>query len=240
MNSQPTASAAAQETPLSLAKLAANRANAQLSTGPTSGEGKSKSSLNAVKTALTGRTVLLPTDDAAAYEHHVREFEKEYQPIGVRECALVQSIADTFWRMNRVSGLEMAIFARGRSEFAAAFEHEDASTRPALIDLHTFLTYEKQIRNLQLQEARLHRRYQKDSAELRQLQQERKSREEEKLRPASPKLQAGGFVFSNQPKAAADLLTTPAETDSAASPARSSSSPHGPESQPSVPAARAA
>ena len=49
-------------------RLAANRANAQLSTGPTSLAGKAKSSLNAVKTGLTGRTVLLPTEDAVLYE----------------------------------------------------------------------------------------------------------------------------------------------------------------------------
>jgi len=42
---------------LSNAKLNANRANAQLSTGPTTAQGKAKACLNAVKTALTGRTV---------------------------------------------------------------------------------------------------------------------------------------------------------------------------------------
>ena len=42
---------------ISEARLAANRANAHLSTGPTTPEGKGKASLNAVKTALTGRTV---------------------------------------------------------------------------------------------------------------------------------------------------------------------------------------
>ena len=48
-------------------QLAANQANSQLSTGPKTPEGKATSSLNAVKTGLTGRTVLLPGDDAAAY-----------------------------------------------------------------------------------------------------------------------------------------------------------------------------
>jgi len=41
-------------------QLAANRANAQLSAGPTSSEGNAKISHNALKTGLTGRTVLLP------------------------------------------------------------------------------------------------------------------------------------------------------------------------------------
>ncbi|MDQ2776281.1 MAG: hypothetical protein M3Y57_15390, partial [Acidobacteriota bacterium] len=49
---------------------AANRRNCQLSTGPTSETGKANSSLNALKTGLTGRTVLLPAEDAAAYAAH--------------------------------------------------------------------------------------------------------------------------------------------------------------------------
>jgi hypothetical protein len=60
------------------AQLAANRQNSQLSTGPKTEAGKAKSSLNAVKTGLTGRTVLLPSDDAAAYEAHVARFFAEY------------------------------------------------------------------------------------------------------------------------------------------------------------------
>ncbi len=49
------------------AQIAANRRNAQLSSGPTSETGKATSSLNALKTRLTGRTVLLPSEDAGAY-----------------------------------------------------------------------------------------------------------------------------------------------------------------------------
>ena len=65
-----------EENPISPARLAANRANAQRSTGPTSPTGKATSSKNALKTALTGRTVLLPEDDAERYERHLLEYEK--------------------------------------------------------------------------------------------------------------------------------------------------------------------
>lgn len=162
---------------LSPARLAANRANAQLSTGPTSQDGRAKASLNAVKTALTGRTVLLPSDDAALYEQHVLAYSKELRPLTQRECDLVQSIADTAWRLKRIPALEMAIYAQGRLEFAEHFDHHEPAARPSMIELKTFLTYEKQLRNLQLQEARLHRRYEKDTAELRKVQAERDRRE---------------------------------------------------------------
>jgi hypothetical protein len=74
------------------AQISANRANAQLSTGPTSEAGKSKSSKNAVTTGLTGRTVLLPTEDAALYEAHCLEFLERHQPADEAEKALVQSL----------------------------------------------------------------------------------------------------------------------------------------------------
>ena len=166
---------------ISAAQLAANRANAQLSTGPKTPEGKTTASLNAVKTALTGRTVLLPSDDAAEYERHIRAYQDELKPVGQRESDLVQSIADTAWRLRRIPALEAAIFSRGHVEFAESFNEHDASLRSGMIELQTFLKYEKQLRNLQLQEARLARRRERETAELRSLQQERKTKEVEAL-----------------------------------------------------------
>jgi hypothetical protein len=175
----------------SSARLEANRANAQLSTGPRSEEGKRKSSLNAVKTALTGVTVLLPADDAAEYQRHIALYEKELQPVGIEESELVQSLADISWRLRRIPALEMAIYARGSLLYADQFPEEDPDVRRGLIELQTHLVYEKQLRNLQLQEARLVRRREKETAELRRLQKERAERTEEHA------FEENGFEFSN-------------------------------------------
>ena len=173
-----TISPAVNEAPsISQAQLAANRQNAQHSTGPKSSTGKAKVSLNAVKTGLTGRTVLLPSDNAHEYAGHVDNYNDEFQPLGLRECELVQSLADLSWRLQRIPSLEMGIYAHGRIEFADDFDDHAATLRPSMIELQTFFTYEKQLRNLQLQEARLARRYEKELAELRKLQQDRKARE---------------------------------------------------------------
>ncbi len=192
--------------PVSAAQLVANRANAQLSTGPSTPEGQAISSLNAVKTALTGRTVLLPTDDAPAYERHLHAYADDLCPLGARECDLVQSIADTAWRLKRIPCLETAIFAQGHIEFGEAFNHHDPSLRASMIEVQTFFKYEKQLRNLQLQESRLARRREKELAELRQLQQERRQSEKQQQNEA-PEVQqsaeqsheplSNGFVFSN-------------------------------------------
>ena len=127
------------------AQIAANQKNAQLSTGPTSDTGKTKSSMNAVKTGLTGRTVLLPGDDAALYEAHISQFMKSHSPIGDDERNLVQSLADTEWRLLRIPSLEMAIYAVGRLEFAELFPSEDQSVRKHLIEAKVFLAFERQL-----------------------------------------------------------------------------------------------
>ena len=109
-------------------RLAANRANAQLSTGPKTPEGRAKSSLNAVKTGLTGRTVLLPSEDAEAYETHLLQYLEEFQPVGVRETQLVQNLADTQWRLDRIPSLENGIFALGRMRYADRLETRKPGT----------------------------------------------------------------------------------------------------------------
>jgi hypothetical protein len=165
--------------PISPAQLAVNRANAQLSTGPRTALGKGNSSLNALKTALTGRTVLLPTDDVEEYAALVTGFERDLKPVGQVECELVQTIADCHWRLRRIQTLEHALYAHGHDQFADAFQNCPEEQRHSKILLQTHLTYEKQLRNLQIQEARLDRRISKAMAELRRLQAERRANESE-------------------------------------------------------------
>ncbi len=166
-------------------QLDANRANAQLSTGPTSETGKATSSLNAVKTGLTGRTVLLPGDDAAAYEAHIAEFTQRYQPAADAERNLVQSLADTEWRLLRIPSLEMGIYALGRLEFAELFPKEDEAVRNQLIEAKIFLAYQRQLNNLSIQESRLRRQREKDMAGLRELQEKRKRQTKARLDEAA-------------------------------------------------------
>jgi hypothetical protein len=155
-----------------------NRLNAESSTGPRTEEGKAVSSKNALKTGLTGRTVLLPSDDAAAFEQHVQAYFDEYEPQGLRERELVQSLAETRWRLNRSFALEAALFSQ------VAADAEEGTPVPG--HLENLLKYEKTLKNLHLQEARLHRRFDKDLAEPRELQETRKREEMSGTNAASP------------------------------------------------------
>jgi hypothetical protein len=200
---------AAAQSFASEAQLAANRENSQKSTGPTTEEGKAKVRLNALRTGLTGRTVCLPTDDAALYQSLIVSYEKLFQPVGPEESGLVQSIADIRWRLDRIPGLHMALLNKGRIELIDQIS-QFANDRSDLLDIQVMLVYEKQFRNLELQESRLARRRDKETAELRRLQHERKANEAAALeRAATAQLLARhrnqpfentaiGFEFSNR------------------------------------------
>ena len=192
--------------PVSERRLAANRANAQLSTGPCTDQGKAKSSLNAVRTGLTGRTVLLATEDVAAYEAHLERFRREWQPVGDRETELVQSLADTQWRLDRIPNLEAGLFALGRLRCADLFfEEKSSQVRRAMVDAHILVEDAKYFKNLHLQESRLLRRYGQDVKELKELQAQRKKEQEaQEQAKQAPQLKtlavANGFEFTTPTK----------------------------------------
>ena len=83
-------------------RAAINRANSRHSKGPCSPAGKQRSSLNALCHGLTSRTVVLPSEDLAAYQRLTQEFFGEYQPQGPTEKQLVQELAAAAWRLNRI------------------------------------------------------------------------------------------------------------------------------------------
>ena len=159
---------------ISEAQLNANRANAQSSCGPSSAEGKAKSSMNALKTGLTGQTVLLPTEDVTVYQAFLDSLFTQWAPATDEENRLTQTIADTEWRLARIAPLEAGIFAVGHLEQPDWFFAEtDKQKREFLMNAKIQLLYEKPLKNLALQERRLRNQHKADSETLKQLQQER-------------------------------------------------------------------
>jgi hypothetical protein len=155
-------------------QVAANQANAQLSTGPRTEEGKKRSSLNALKSGLTGRTVLLPGEDAEAYRTHCQNWIDAHKPVGHEEIELVQSLADNRWRQDRAFALEQNLFALGHVEFSDLFDQELPEVRNSLIQAHTFRAYQKEFGSLITQQGRLDRCFHRDLAKLVEIQQARK------------------------------------------------------------------
>jgi hypothetical protein len=208
---EPVAIPAIQTTPepaISEAQLAANRANAQLSTGPISQAGRAKSAQNSFKHGLTSKTIVLASEDNEAYQNQLNSYIDHHAPATDEELRLVQSMVASLWRLHRVQTLESAIYIKGQIEFASKYDDQPAAIRKALIETEVYLKYEKSIRNLNIQEARLNRMYDKDRAELQRLQTARKRDERIAAQAAatvaknqpSPAIHKNGFDFSSQPQ----------------------------------------
>src|SRR6202049_4876539 len=97
-------------------RAAVNKVTAQKSTGPRTEAGKQRSKMNALRHGLTGQTVVLPTEDHAAYQRHSQSLLDDCRPIGAIEAQIVQSLIDTSWRINRAATVEMNLFTLGISE----------------------------------------------------------------------------------------------------------------------------
>ena len=170
-----------------LHRAAANRANSKHSTGPRTTAGKRRSSQNAWRHGLTAQSVVLASEDEAAYQQVCHKFFDEYKPATATEATMVQLLADTCWRLNRITQLEDAILTN------ASLAPQDA------ID---------QVSKLGLYSSRLSRQFQNTVKQLREIQEDRGQRERRELRKAAELLVQhehlekpwdpadDGFVFS--------------------------------------------
>jgi hypothetical protein len=84
------------------AQIAANRRNAEKSTGPRTDEGKAAVAQNAVKHGLSGRVDVIKGEDQAEFERHRQALLAELKPRGVVETLLAERAASLSWRLKRV------------------------------------------------------------------------------------------------------------------------------------------
>ncbi len=89
------------------AQLAANRENAQHSTGPASETGKAASSKNAVRHGLAGHAfVLLEWEHAEDFDRLQQALREEHQPTTPTEQILVEKMAQHYWLSQRAQSLQ--------------------------------------------------------------------------------------------------------------------------------------
>ena len=103
-------------------QLAANRANAELSTGPTSEAGKAISSRNHTIHGLTSvadsNFKVLPDEDQSAFDHMFAKFHKEWNATTATEEELVTRLAVHSWLQARALRLQHQILAEVGEEIA--------------------------------------------------------------------------------------------------------------------------
>jgi hypothetical protein len=87
-------------------QAAANRRNAQKSTGPKTPEGRSAVRLNGVKHGLTATSLILPGEVQSDFESLLDSLEAEHSPATPTEEALVRQMAMAQWRLRRLYHME--------------------------------------------------------------------------------------------------------------------------------------
>jgi hypothetical protein len=182
-------------------QLAANRANAQKSTGPKSAASKANSSRNNLRHGLTGHISLLPTEDREAHDAFCHELIDSFNPRTPMESQLAWSIAEDSWRLNRARAIENNMFALGRG-------NERREARIALANAGTFQTQAAAFNLLSIYEQRINRNLQRNMKLLHELQTERKAQHDQAIEEARLLAQLNlmnglpyepeenGFVFS--------------------------------------------
>src|SRR3954470_22075633 len=108
----PAMSAATITTAPSERRAAANRLNAQKSTGPRTPEGKARSALNALKHGVTARTPLLPGDDPEELVQLTTDLLKDLDPQNALEREVADRVVGICWRRRRLWRAEEEIIAR--------------------------------------------------------------------------------------------------------------------------------
>ena len=94
------------------AQVAANQANSQLSTGPTSPAGKAAAARNNFRHGLSTSSEfwVLPSESQHDFLKLLAEFQQEHQPTTPTEEALVQAMAEHHWLRHRAMRLEHSCF----------------------------------------------------------------------------------------------------------------------------------
>ena len=180
------------------ARLEANRENSKLSTGPVTEAGKKRSSLNAIRHGLTSRTVVLPGEDMAAYNKFSQELITSLRAETPIEIQFAQTVADNYWRINRIKTIEDGMLSFGLAAETATDPDEDPNLHNALAIARAFQENSRTFANLSICEQRLHRVIKQALQHLEEAQTTRKAEQAEQVKTINAATPANrGFVFAN-------------------------------------------
>ena len=115
----------------SLAKIEANKLNAQKSTGPKTQAGKDKSKLNALKHGLVAQATVIPVGEAKESDTEFTQLldrvMEECEPQGFIEEMLTERIAICYWRLRRAAYAEVGEIRKALDTVKGESSEEDLS-----------------------------------------------------------------------------------------------------------------
>ncbi|HEX3742802.1 MAG TPA: hypothetical protein VHW09_02690 [Bryobacteraceae bacterium] len=94
-------------------QIAANRRNAQKSTGPRTPEGKARSSQNALKSGIDAHAQIIHNESPAELEHLKFEYHGRFLPGTPEQRMLVDTLIDCEWLLRRFRRTEAELWVEG-------------------------------------------------------------------------------------------------------------------------------
>jgi len=91
-------------------KIAANRRNAQKSTGPKTLSGKAITSMNALKHGLCAQKPLVTGENEAEFAQFAADWVDELRPVGPRERLCAEQAILNAWQLRRVPSVRAGLF----------------------------------------------------------------------------------------------------------------------------------
>ena len=95
----------------SLIQIAANRRNAQKSTGPRTESGKAASRRNAMKSGIYAETLSIRGEFPDELERLTADYHREFQPVTPRERDLVDTMVRNEWFIRRMGLVETQLWS---------------------------------------------------------------------------------------------------------------------------------
>src|SRR5258708_33675747 len=95
--------------PISPARLAANAANAQHSTGPRTPEGQARSSQNARTHGLTARDLVIASDEREEFEELRNDYQIAVKPQDGIQQSLFEELVGAAWNLRRIRRMEVRL-----------------------------------------------------------------------------------------------------------------------------------
>jgi hypothetical protein len=195
--------------PVTEQQLAANRANAQHSTGPNTIDGRKRSSQNARRHGITAQTTIMTDEDRLHHDQFCTNIMAALAPVGDMEIYYASSVAEEAWRLNHARAQADNLVALGHFDGTGdAYSAENPEVHTAVTEALTVRDQAKQLALISLYEQRRHRALEKFTQALEKLQAERKAKHEKDLEEARKFFQlaeiknitwnpaADGFIFS--------------------------------------------
>jgi hypothetical protein len=146
--------------PISEKRLAANRANSKLSTGPATSAGKSISSRNGARKSALSKFILIEGESAPRFDALLHDYESEFQPTTPTERAFVENMVIARWHQTRLQTLHSAaINFEIRNQCAMENDANDTALNRAMHAIRLSAGKSPHLELLSRDQSRLDRQY---------------------------------------------------------------------------------